>query len=55
MDFWQLSEAGYIPKMTRDHVARFLAVARIVDGGRMCTRASNQPVTPGDRVALADR
>jgi hypothetical protein len=55
MDFWALSEAGYIPKMTRDHVARFLAIARIVDSGRVCTRASTEPVTPVDKVALADR
>lgn len=49
MDFWQLSEAGYIPKMTRDHVSRFLAVARIVDAGRVCTRAGNDAA---DKVAL---
>jgi hypothetical protein len=51
LDFWALVEAGYLPRMTRDHVARFLAVARIVDGGRMCTQASNQPAS-ADAVAL---
>jgi hypothetical protein len=56
MDFWELAEAGYVPRSTRNHVARFLAVARIVDGGRMCARASNGPArTDDDTVALLER
>jgi hypothetical protein len=53
-DLWELVQAGYVPRMTRDHVARFLAVARIVDGGRLCTRASNDPTPTNDTVALLD-
>lgn len=52
--FFELVDAGYVPRTTRDHVARFLAVARIVDGGRMCARAKNDS-TGSDELALLDR
>lgn len=34
--FWELAEAGYLPRISRDYVPRFLAVVRYVEDEAVC-------------------
>jgi len=53
--FWELAEGGYLPRTSREYVPRFLAVVRIVDGVRVCSRPPADPSSRDDVVLAPGR
>ncbi len=47
--FWQLADAGALPRSTREYVAHFLALVRVAEGTEMCRQTVDLGTPPGPR------